>query len=364
MLGILIICILGVEAFCYFYLKIPAHMPSLVYFEPGPKPEKRLMQNADVQVRGAYREFLYRVTTDANGFRKTYPFTDEQAYSIAILGDSQTFGTGINDDQTFASGLAKNLGTSVLNTACPGYNTIEEYWTYKNRVRQFKPRQVLLFFFAGNDPYENFKNRELYSENSVNQTNQNPKMTTKPFREKLKNFLAKHSAIYGSLIKLRQVPQINRFFYRYKLVNPVPPSELAIFKIGENPQAMDHWGVTEKMILDLRREVESDGSEFWLVSIPDRYQIENDYWQQWVAKYNLNVKDFDLTLPNRHLAEFAQRNGINFLDTTESLMNAQNKGQSIYWKIDAHLNPLGHKVIADFVTSHLSKPEPTRGENK
>ena len=364
MLGVFTTCLLGVELFCYFYLKIPAHTPSVVYFDPLQRPPKRLKPNINEVAHGAYREFRYRITTDAYGFRKTYPFVNnERTYSFAILGDSQSFGVGINDEETFASLLAKNLNASVLNTACPGYNTIEEFLTYKNRVRQFKPRYVLLFFFAGNDPYENYKNRELYYGNSETQTLvQRPQNSSDSSWENLKNFLSKHSAIYNSLIKLRQIPQINQFLYHYKLVNPIPPSELAIFKKGDNSQALAHWQVTEKIITDLRDEVESNGSEFWIILIPDRYQIEEAHWQQWVSKYNLNAQDFDLMFPNRHLAEFSRKNGISFLDTTESLSKIQNQGKNVYWRIDAHLNALGHQVIADFVASRLSERQETMAE--
>ena len=356
-LSVLIICLSGVELFCFFYLKIPAHMPPVVYFEPTQRPPKRLKQNADAVAHGAYREFHYRITTDAYGFRRTYPFVNnEKTYSFAILGDSQSFGVGVNDDETFASLLAKNLNASVLNTACPGYNTIEEFLTYQNRVKQFKPRHVLLFFFAGNDPYENYKNRRLYYEKPQIQTfAQKPQNAPDSWWEELKNFLAKHSAIYNSLIKLRQIPQINQFLYRYKLVNPTPPAELAIFKKDEDSQALAHWQMTEQMIINLRDEVEANGSKFWIVFIPDRYQVNKAHWQQWLSKYNLNAQDFDLTLPNRHLTAFSVKNGIHFEDTTEILTQMYNQGKNVYWKIDSHLNVLGHKVIADFLTSRLSK---------
>ena len=360
MVSVSVVCVVGIELFCYLYLKIPAHMPSIVYFDPSQNPPKRLMPNANVVAYGPYREFRYRITTDANGFRRTYPFTEnEKTYSLAILGDSQSFGVGVEDDQTFASLLAKSLNTSVLNSACPGYNTIEEFWTYKNRVKQFKPRHVLLIFFSGNDPYENYKNRALYddkSSESESRTLVQEKQNSNGFSflQDLKKFLSKHSAIYDSLIKLRQFPQFNQFLYRYQLVKPTPPSELAIFKKNDNPQAMDHWKITEQIIRKLRDEVESDGSKFWVVFIPDHYQVDQVHWQQWLAKYNLNIQDYDLMLPNRLLAKFSRENGIDFLDTTEILYKTHNSDKKVYWSIDNHLNVLGNQAIADFLTSHLS----------
>lgn len=362
MLSVSIACIVGVELFSYFYLIVPAHMPPVLTFEPSQSPPKRLKQNANAAGYGPYREFYYRITTDTYGFRKTYPFEDNRkTYSVAILGDSQSFGVGVNDEFTFASLIAKNLSEPVLNAACPGYNTIEEFLTYKDRIQPLKPHYVLLFFFAGNDPYENYKNRELYYGTAGGQV-QNLKPLS--FLERLKKFLVKRSAIYNMLIKLRQYPQLNRFLYRYKLVNPASPPELAIFKKDENPQALAHWQITERIISDLRDAVESNGSQFWIIFIPDRYQVDKIYWQRWISKYNLKPQDFDLIRPNWYLAEFSKRKGIHFEDTTESLIEAQNQGKHVYWKTDAHLNGLGNQVIADFIASRLSKQYELMGRGK
>ena len=340
------ITIFVIELFCHLYLKIPTNMPAIVGFDSTQKPAKRIKPNLNVQVDGPYREFSYRITSTADGFRKTYPVNNSPLH-LAILGDSQSFGVGMNDEQTFASHLAKGLGKPVLNAACPGYNTIEELWIYKNEIQKLKPEQVWLFFFSGNDPYENYSNRALYYGNPPA-----TKKQTKDFNfslPQIKKFLAKHSAIYHTLIQLRQSPTINQFLYHLKLVNPTPPSELTIFRKDGSGDAAAHWEITKKIIADLRREVESGGSQFKVVFIPERFQVDQVYWQQWVTKYRLNPEDFDLRLPNQYLREFCKQNGIKFVDTTEALVEQQNAGKLVYWKIDNHLNAFGHQTIANFL---------------
>ena len=343
------IAIFTIELFCHLYLKIPINMPAIVYFDPTQKPAKRIKPNLDVQVDGPYREFSYRITTSADGFRQTYSFSNLQHLYLAILGDSQSFGVGMNDDQTFASYLAKYLGKPVLNAACPGYNTIEEFWIYKNEIQKLKPEHVLLFFFAGNDPYENFSNRALYDGKPLSTKKQKSDFDFS--LSSIKKFLAKHSAIYHSLIQLRQTPTINQFLYNLKLLNPTPPSELAIFRKDRNGNAPAHWQITEKIIADLRREVESSGSQFKVVFVPERFQVDKIYWQQWITKYQLNPENFDLRLPNQHLEKFCKQNAIPFTDVTETLTDMQDHGKPVYWKIDNHLNAFGHQTIANFLIS-------------
>jgi len=358
--GTLIISLLGIEIFCYAYLKIPAHMPPLVYFDPSQKPSKRLMRNATIEAFGAYREFRYQISTNDLGFRNTYPFTskgDAENYSVVFLGDSQTFGVGVDDQDTFTSLFARNLNLSVLNAACPGYNTIEELLTYTHRIKPFyKPEHIVLFFFAGNDAYENHKNHKLFNKlesPSSTESSQNP--SPPRLIDTVKNFLSKRSAIYNLFIRIRQFPQINQLLYHYKLVKATPPSELAIFKRSENQEALAHWQITEEVIKTLKDKVATSGSTFWIVLIPDRYQVDATYWQQWVSKYNLDSQDFDLMLPNRHLAEFATKHGIVFVDPTESLRKSHAQGENPFWKIDSHLNPSGHQIIAKLLTARMSE---------
>lgn len=75
-------------------------------------------------------------------------------YRIACLGDSQTFGHGVADGESWPEQLAAGLhellparALEVLNCGVGGYETEEELALYEKRVRAFAPDLVLVGFF-------------------------------------------------------------------------------------------------------------------------------------------------------------------------------------------------------------------------
>jgi lysophospholipase L1-like esterase len=97
--------------------------------------------------------------TDERGFR-THPRPGpRRARQVRVvgLGDSVMFGWGVADPDTYLTRLAETLeksrpsvGWSVLNTAVPGYNTVMEVETLREKALQPAPHLVILNF-VGND---------------------------------------------------------------------------------------------------------------------------------------------------------------------------------------------------------------------
>lgn len=327
-------------------LAIPSdYLKKIVQIDASLVPAKRLRPGLDAKFWGAYREFQFRVTTDANGFRVTEPkeMNARLKPEIVILGDSQTFGVGVNDEQTYASVLSGLLGQPVLNTGCSGYNNYEELALARSIISYLKPERLVLAFFAGNDPYENYRE-------TVSVTGKVSSENAGSVSAKVKNWLSKKSAIYSLLIRLRRYDWINDLFCRAGLVHNMPPAELEIFKNPPSERARTFWEVTRKPILDLAGLCKTHHIEFMVLFIPDRYQVEDAYWQQWIQKYRLDASLYDLDGPNKYMQDLCSKNGIKFLDVTPKLRMEQSSGRSMYWKIDNHLSPEGHKVVAERIT--------------
>lgn len=70
------------------------------------------------------REFVTHVSVNGAGFRETTQM--RASPKIAVLGDSHAMGWGVDDDETFASLLEKNLGVKVANLAISSYGTARE----------------------------------------------------------------------------------------------------------------------------------------------------------------------------------------------------------------------------------------------
>lgn len=70
---------------------------------------------------------------------------------IAALGDSFTFGQGVDVDDRFTERIAAATGAEVLNFGVCAYGTDQELLVYEVEARAFDPDVVLLTVFLGND---------------------------------------------------------------------------------------------------------------------------------------------------------------------------------------------------------------------
>jgi SGNH hydrolase-like domain, acetyltransferase AlgX len=118
--------------------------------------------DAELGVRlepGATMRFRFRdnPTTDihvnAQGYRGEdwpAPGGDE----IIVLGDSQVFGLGVENDETFSAMLAAHTGRSVLNAGVPTYGPPEYLALAAELLAERKPKTLVVTINFLNDPFE------------------------------------------------------------------------------------------------------------------------------------------------------------------------------------------------------------------
>ncbi len=92
----------------YHYLSAWEHLQ----IEPAP--------HGYVFKQGDYDLKRWQATIGADGFRHLN--TKQSDCSIALIGDSMTFGWGVNNDQTWAQLLANEANATILMRSQPSYN--------------------------------------------------------------------------------------------------------------------------------------------------------------------------------------------------------------------------------------------------
>jgi len=99
------------------------------------------------------------ITINSDGFRGKAIPVDKHAQSKRIvgIGDSLMFGWGVNDDETYLSLLSEQLNAKypemtweIINMAVPGYNTVMEVETLKEKGLHYKP-DIVIIHFCDND---------------------------------------------------------------------------------------------------------------------------------------------------------------------------------------------------------------------
>ena len=93
---------------------------------------------------------------------------ERNLFRIALLGDSFAFGWGVNEEQSFAHLMEKNLNlftagrpkVEVLNFGVPGYSTFQQVALLEEKGLDFKP-DVVLVYFIENDFHPPFFIRDM-----------------------------------------------------------------------------------------------------------------------------------------------------------------------------------------------------------
>ena len=98
---------------------------------------------------------------DARGFRNPEAW---DRVDIVVLGDSQTYGTGVAMNEAWPSRLRVATGRRVYSMAYPGYGPLQESLLLDEALR-LEPRVVVATLYAGNDLFDAF--RHVYGGDSV-----------------------------------------------------------------------------------------------------------------------------------------------------------------------------------------------------
>lgn len=156
---------------------IVRHLDPQPTFEQSLKEGLSIFENSDIvpftvapnqnSVHLGYtREFNHKVATNSLGLRGAKEIDkqkQEGVYRILVVGDSMTFGWGVEDNETFSAVLERNLnaaaeeiGTNkkfeVINAGFMGGFTLDGFYSWLvNKGFQLEPDLTLVSFFPYND---------------------------------------------------------------------------------------------------------------------------------------------------------------------------------------------------------------------
>jgi hypothetical protein len=119
-----------------------------------------------VHERPGQWRFIY--TTNANQCRgELIPISNSyERQNVLVLGDSYSFGTGVNDDEVYAAVLSEELGDGydTVNFSVGGWGLTQHIRRFYEFGRLYDPTAVIVQF-CDNDPRDNYKNRVTTVEN-------------------------------------------------------------------------------------------------------------------------------------------------------------------------------------------------------
>ncbi|MBS3052262.1 MAG: SGNH/GDSL hydrolase family protein [Candidatus Aenigmarchaeota archaeon] len=191
------------------------------------------------------------IKINSDGFRdKEYSIEKpNDTFRIVVLGDSITFGWGVNNDEIYTEILEEKLNSlnnginyEVLNFGVPGYNTENEVEMFKVKGTKYNPDMIIIGFNQG-DEMNLIKIREEIEKNKAKNPYLNNKSDEDIFRNKLlqKQLIEVHEKAYKKIIESAvnqstssKLKTINEYLYELKKIKIDTKVIIVTFDAGED----------------------------------------------------------------------------------------------------------------------------------
>ncbi|RYU96132.1 SGNH/GDSL hydrolase family protein [Emticicia agri] len=322
--------------------------------------------------------YYYEYQNNDLGMRDTRQVADYKKYSnkILCLGDSFTYGWGVNDKETFASILEKKINKdsiAVLNAGVSGAGTDYALKFFQVRGKELAPKTVIYFYFD-NDINDNKANAYFHIDNDsiiVNEQNSyatvNALKKNKLVENKLYNWLSSNSQLFGliryniGLLWNKRVSDANKASQANadSVSNTQKPETGIAQKETDKAPKQDKNTVappkpttqidtneplyhTYKYLSALQAATKKEGVNFLVYYIPAHSSIE-----EYQKSGTIGVENA--------LNNYCSQNQIKFFTFREELMRAKNPIETYYLPVDFHWNQKGHALAAEYLYQTLQR---------
>ena len=335
------------EAGLRFTTNVPITATALnMFFQTDPQTGWHGIPNVKSRFRTISFDCL--VEHDAEGFRKvsdpeTTNLSRDDRPEIWVIGDSMTWGWGVNNGETFVDYLAmSDPGHRYRNFSAPGFSTLQESLLIRKLLEHKSAPAQLLLVFCNNDLSENVAYRD-----------QDP---PRPYWEvngetlHLRNFPAppvgwfrphawmkSHSRAYNYLhycaITLRQRWKANEM--------PTP---------GNMPEPLndEQWTAQKHSLNAISELCHSYGTRVTIVCLP------MDDGRDSKVPAGVLRQQRDVSARVASMAEAAHMQFWDLQDDFYRLVSQKNDPQPIRFRYDPHFTAKGHACLGEALTARIA----------
>ena len=304
-----------------------------------------LRPNLSLAITG-HPEFRFRVVTNADGLRDG-PLNEAK---IVAIGDSFTFGFGVEAEEAWPERIADLSGLEVANLGWAGWNSFAYPIAIRRHAVPLRADVWLWTFFvndlqesAGAEAFvrsgnQDFKNWAMESGMGGGSLNFPLNTRTGQLVAALLNpdlFLLPDS---GSGILDNGTIRIRYSQYAWKMTDPSDP----IVQRG--------WELTEAAMNEARFLASSEGVELIVVFIPTR---EHVYWP-YLEPVMEGVTSDQLDQVEARLNEMCSKSDIAYINLLPGFRERALAGEVLYFPNDGHWNAKGHALAAQLIYANLS----------
>ncbi len=357
-------------------------------FDPA-REGGHLLPGLDEWMQGAKPGARVRIVTNSKGFRNRKEFAYDVppgTFRILFLGDSFVDGMRTDQDDTIGAVLERFLRERTprhpgeVEVMISGHNNPANAWyAFQEHGRKYSPGLVILGITLGNDlcwqgygrwmkpvigadgrtrlRYEP-GNREIATAlNGVLLPTDafEPASAWEIFPRaemKLRHFLADRFGFAGYWVPLRTEPL---WSVRRNVHAADTTLSLGIFHCPTMPEVEAWFHDLEAVLAGFRAEVSDARSRLLVVLFPVRIQVDAGDWRLTERAYALRENAFDLEYPNRRIAAFCDREGIELVDPSAVFRERLNAGEGPFYRPrgDMHFNEAGQRLAAETIGERI-----------
>ncbi len=314
-------------------------------WEPDPELLLRLKPNLDMKIYG-HPEFTYSIRTNSDGLRDE-PFQGE--IPIAAIGDSFTFGFGVEEYESWPSQLEDLGNMRVANLGWAGWNSLVYPVVIRRHAMPLHSRVWLWAFFindlpesagaeefllAGESDYLVWRDKEGYTPSSLRFP---LTLRTIQFVAALLNpelFLLPNS---GDFVFDHPDLRMQVGHYPWQVSDPTDPA------------VQRGWELTETALQEAAGLAQANDAALVVIFIPSR---EHVYWP-YIKDLLPDVRIEQLDESESRLAEICTALGIPYLNLLPEFRSHAMDRQMLYYPSDGHWNPAGHELAAQIIFGFL-----------
>jgi lysophospholipase L1-like esterase len=357
-----VLCFVGLEMGLRWFF--PQMIDMLEWNQPHPKASFVLSPNRNAMVR-AY-DFTFRFTTNSLGLRGREPRIREDAVRILGVGDSMTFGWGVDDEETFLARLEKRIRArghrvDVFNAGIPGYSPANVLARLPEIAPEMRPHLAVLGFFSENDVLDVLRDKIYIIKDGHLEFSPDRRiatsMQTRPwmlFKEYLKSRCHTYVFLRNRLIDELLWARAWLFRMRPGIAKKQNPQDPAVgsnnpYARPATPYMEEGWILTRHIVRGMKAYLAEQDAELMVVGLPSLGQVRKlECVLDERGSYTI-----DVCYPMERMESICEEEGIAFLNLLPAFREAAAREKELFFPRDHHFDEEGHRLAAKHLLNYL-----------
>ena len=272
----------------------------------------------------------------------------------AIVGDSFSFGLGVNDDETFTALLNADGDQKkhYYNYSVPGYSTDQQLLLLK-KLKDEINNNIILVVYLGNDIFDIMRDYPLQAEhgkpyfkldnNALTLENTPVPLTAKPAaarKESISSIVLGHETASNAFSGWFARSEINR---RLGLFH----KNTALSDKAMESRFFESLKLFKTLVYEIEKQVNKNNGQLYVALLPGRSYVEQpaSLSAQYQEYFRQNIK-----------TSLTESSSIKVMDLAAYLRELHDKGiKHLYYPNEGHLTPPGHQYLADYLATWTKK---------